>query len=157
MANTLVLYFSQTGTTKRIAEKIAKKLQADLYRIEEADSYSTKDLDWTLPDSRANLEQNDAASRPAYKGQLPDVKAYDKIIIGSPTWWGIPPRIIYTVIDHLDLADKTVATFATSGGSAYSQTQTEMNRLIGSSNLLKGRMLSRSASVDQWLKDTKLL
>ena len=119
MAKTLIIYFSMTGHTEQVAHRMAKSLGADLFRIREALPYSKNDLDWTNPDCRANLEQKNSASRPLYQGNLPDIADYDTVIFGHPIWWGIPPRILYTVIEGLDLTGKRVASFATSGGSSY--------------------------------------
>ena len=120
MAKTIILYFSKTGTTEKVAEVIASKLGADVYQIVEAVPYTNADLNWNNPTSRANIEQGDESARPAYKGELPDLTSYDQVIIGHPSWWGWPPRIIQTVMENLNLAGKRVASFATSGGSTYS-------------------------------------
>lgn len=89
MANkTLVMYFSSTGHTRRAADIIAQKLNADTYEIKAENPYTPADLDWNDPGSRANREQNDGGSRPAYQGELPDISRYDTVIIGHPTWWG---------------------------------------------------------------------
>ena len=149
MSKTLVLYFSKTGTTERIAQLIGQRLGADLYQIREAEPYNSADLDWNNPQSRANLEQGDIQARPAYAGQLPDLSAYDQIIIGHPIWWGIPPRIIETVVENLDFSGKRVADFATSGGSTFSQTQDLLGRLIP--QLEKGRILSGQNDALRWL------
>ena len=66
--------------------------------------------------TQQEIEQEDNNSRPEFAGQLPDLTKYDRLLIGHPTWWGIPPRIINTVIEKLDLSGKEIATFSTSGG-----------------------------------------
>lgn len=150
MAKTVILYFSKTGTTKRIAEIVADKLEADLYPIQEAVPYSSEDLDWTIPSSRANKEQHDAANRPAYQGELPNLAAYDQVIIGHPIWWGIPPRIIQTVVNDLDLSGKCVASFGTSAESTYQEAQELMNNLLHHPS--RGRILRNERDVADWLK-----
>ena len=154
MAKTLIIYFSMTGHTEQVAHQMAKSLGADLFRIREALPYSKNDLDWTNPDCRANLEQKNSASRPLYQGNLPDIADYDTVIFGHPIWWGIPPRILYTVIEGLDLTGKRVASFATSGGSSYGEAQLEMDWLLDRS--LRGRILSNKASISSWLTDNQL-
>ena len=114
MSKSLIIYFSITGNTKRVAQHMARKIGADLYQIDVENPYTSKDLDWIIPSCRANVEQKAPASRPAYRGELPDISQYDTVIFGHPIWWGIPPRIIYTVIEALDLTDKKVPSFATS-------------------------------------------
>ena len=154
MAKTLIIYFSMTGHTEQVAHQMAESLRADLYRIQAKVAYTKKDLDWTNPDCRANLEQKNSTSRPLYQGNLPDIADYDTVILGHPIWWGIPPRILYTVIEDLELTGKKVASFATSGGSSYGQAQLEMDWLLDRS--LRGRILSNMASIDIWLTDQHL-
>lgn len=139
MAKTIVLYFSKIGTTEKVAEVIASKLGADVYQIVEAVPYTSADLNWNTPSSRANIEQ----------GELPDLTSYDQVIIGHPIWWGRPPRIIQTVMESLDLAGKRVATFATSGGSTYSEAQTVIDQMV--KNSARGRVLSNQAEATKWL------
>nr|WP_205395790.1 flavodoxin [Streptococcus lutetiensis] len=155
MNKTLIIYFSLTGTTEGVAKKLAEKLQADLYEIKPAKIYSRQDLDWTVEKCRANLEQKDSTSRPAYQGELPDISQYDTVIFGHPIWWGIPPRILYTVIEDMDLTGKKVASFATSGGSTYSGAQIEMDCLLGKP--IRGSVLSNDSSIDNWLSSSGLL
>ena len=73
MEKTIILYFSKTGTTEKVAEVIASKLGADVYQLVEAVPYTNADLNWNNPTSRANIEQGDESARPAYKGELPDL------------------------------------------------------------------------------------
>ena len=154
MSKAIIIYFSMTGNTERIARLMAESLGAELYRIQAEHPYTRKDLDWTIPDSRANLEQKNSTSRPLYQGNLPNIADYDTVILGHPIWWGIPPRILYTVIEGLDLTGKRVASFATSGGSSYGQAQLEMDWLLD--RPLKGRILSNEASISSWLTGNQL-
>ena len=143
-----------TGHTEQVAHQMAESLGADLYHIQAEHPYTRKDLDWTIPDSRANLEQKNSTSRPLYQGNLPDIADYDTVISGHPIWWGIPPRILYTVIEDLELTGKKVASFATSGGSGYGEAQMEIDKLVDSA--IKGRILSNMASISSWLTDNQL-
>ncbi|MDF9445996.1 flavodoxin, partial [Limosilactobacillus mucosae] len=101
MSKSIVFYFSATNTTKQRAEKVAQKLGADLFEIHAAKPYSVADLDWHDPQSRTSIEQHQHASRVAIKDDLPDISSYDTVLIGFPIWWGIPPRLIADLIDHL--------------------------------------------------------
>ncbi len=117
---TLVAYFSATGTTKRVAERVAKEKDATLYEITPAQAYTAADLDWNDRQSRSTREMNDSASRPALGGDSIDVAVYDTIYIGYPIWWDQAPRAVYTFIDQHDLKGKVLMPFATSGGSSIS-------------------------------------
>ncbi len=97
MAETLVLYYSATNTTKKIAEQVAQKLNADIVEIHPAQPYTAADLNWHDESSRTTVEQHEHNSRVDIKDDLPDITNYDNIVIGHPIWWAIPPRMISTV------------------------------------------------------------
>lgn len=130
MAKTLVLYYSATGTTKKRAEDVAQKLNADIAEIHPAKPYSKADLDWHDPKSRTSIEQHQHGIRVDIKDDLPDISQYDNIVIGHPIWWAIPPRFIAATIDHLDLNGKNLATFGTSGSSPYDRAQANVERTV---------------------------
>lgn len=115
MKKTLVAYFSATGTTKRVAQKLAKAAGADLYEIEPAQPYTAADLDWTNKQSRSSVEMKDLKSRPAIANKVEDMKKYEIIYVGFPIWWYTAPTIINTFIESYDLKGKTVIPFATWG------------------------------------------
>lgn len=156
MAKTLVLYFSATNTTKKVANKVAQKLNADIAEIHPATAYTTADLDWNDSNSRTTVEQHDHDSRVAIKDDLPDINNYDNIIIGHPIWWQIPPRLISTTIDKLDLNGKNFATFGTSSDSDYQRAQTNIERTVKENhyelNLKQGAVLNNDRQIDDWLK-----
>ena len=117
MKKTLVAYFSATGTTKAAAERLAKKMNADLYEIAPEVPYTSADLDWRDKQSRSTKEMQDKTSRPAIKGTCPNIADYDTVWIGFPVWWYTAPTIVNTFIEAHDLSGKVLNVFATSGGS----------------------------------------
>lgn len=159
MAKTLVLYYSATGTTKRVAETIAQQLGADIQAIHAAQPYTAADLDWHDPQSRTSIEQHQHNCRVAVQDDLPDLAGYDNVVIGHPIWWGIPPRMIASVVDHLDLTGKNLALFATSGGSSYRRSQAFIERTIKENgyqvNLGQGDVITPQ-QVGAWLKKQPL-
>ena len=84
----LVVYFSATSTTKGVAEKLAEGLSADLYEIVPEEPYTDADLNYNNSKSRTSIETDDPSCRPAIAGELPDLSAYDTILVGYPIWWG---------------------------------------------------------------------
>lgn len=88
---TLVVYFSATGTTKGVAERIASVTNADLYKIIPAEPYSSDDLDWHDSNSRTSIEMNDSDARPAIASDTISLDSYSTIYIGYPIWWGNAP------------------------------------------------------------------
>lgn len=113
----LVAYFSATGTTQKVAEKIAKEQKADLFEIKPMVAYTAADLDWRDKQSRSSVEMNDKASRPEMAGKVENMDQYTTIYIGFPIWWYVAPHIINTFIEAHNLEGKTLIPFATSGGS----------------------------------------
>ena len=116
MSNVLVAYFSASGTTKNVAEKIADENGYDIFEIVPEEIYTPADLDWTDRNSRSTVEMNDKSFRPPI-AETCDVSAYDTVVIGFPVWWYTAPTIINTFIESVDLSGKTIKAFCTSGGS----------------------------------------
>ena len=115
--NTLVAYFSATGTTEVVAQKLAEVAGADLYEIRPEVPYTQADLDWTDKQARSTVEMHDPDFRPPFVKDLKDADKYDVIYVGYPIWWYTAPSIINTFIEEYGFAGKKVIMFATSGGS----------------------------------------
>ena len=126
MRKTLVAYFSASGVTRRVAEKLAAATGSDLYEIKPAEPYTRADLNWQDKRSRSSVEMNDPSSRPALADHAADVAGYDRIYLGFPIWWYTAPHIIRTFLESYDFAAKTIVLFATSGGSGLGQTAAEL-------------------------------
>ena len=92
MSKILVSYFSASGVTKRVAEKIAKAVGGDLFEIEPKEKYTDADLDWTNKQSRSSVEMQNKSFRPEIKDNNLDISSYDTILIGFPIWWGSMPN-----------------------------------------------------------------
>ena len=120
--NTLVAYFSATGTTMEAAVKLAKAANADLFEIVPEIPYTPADLNWRDKSSRSTLEMNDKSSRPAIKNKVENMDQYTTVYVGYPIWWYIAPTIINTFVEQYNLEGKTVIPFFTSGGSEAGET-----------------------------------
>lgn len=114
---TLITYFSASGTTKNVAEKIAKTINGDLFQIEPKVKYTKADLDWTNNNSRSSIEMQDKNSRPEIAHKISNLSEYDKVIIGFPVWWYTAPTIINTFIEENNFENKKIYIFVTSGSS----------------------------------------
>ena len=150
----LVVYFSQTGNTKGVADKIAAVTGADTYEILAAQPYSDDDLNYNNDDSRATKEQNDKTIRPEIGSEKIDLSAYDTIYLGYPIWWGQAPRIMDTFVESYDFTGKTVIPFCTSGSSDIGTTGDDLEANAGSGNWLKGKRFAggtTQAEVEEWL------
>ena len=149
---TLVIYFSATGTTKGVAEKIAAATGGDLYEITPAEPYSDADLDWHDNSSRTTKEQNDNSVRPAIANDTVNLDGYDTVYIGYPIWWGEEPRILDTFVEAHSFDGKTVIPFCTSGGSGIGRSGRNLEELANSGNWKDGDRLNANIS-DSDLQD----
>lgn len=129
MEKVLVCYFSATGTTKRVAEEIAKSVDGDLFEIEPVEKYTSEDLDWTNKSSRSMVEMEDVNSRPGIVKKVDNLGNYKKVIVGFPVWWYCEPSIIDTFMEENNFDGKSVYVFVTTGGST----------VAGSFNSLKNK------------------
>jgi len=85
-SDTLVIYFSCTGTTKGVAEKLANVTGADLHEIVPAVPYTEEDLNYNDRSTRATSEQDHPEARPEIGGEDVDLTGYSTIYIGYPIW-----------------------------------------------------------------------
>lgn len=162
MSKTLILYFSPQGHTKHYVDIVSAKLNADVHEIKPAKPYTKEDLNWTIPTTRATVEQKQMHDgRVEIINDLPSTEDYDTIILAHPIWWGIPPRLMATVIDSLDLNDKRLAMFATSDSTSYDWSQSNIERTIKENgyqnvDLKKGIAFHHDVEVDGWIKENNL-
>ena len=129
--NVLVVYFSVTGNTKTIAEKIATLTDADLYEIKPAVEYTDADIDYGNSNSRTSKEQSDSSVRPEIQSETISLERYDTIYIGYPIWWGEEPRIMDTFVESYDFGDITMIPFCTSASSGIGNSGWGLRFMIG--------------------------
>ena len=134
----LVVYFSATGTTKGVAEKIAKITGADVYEIIPAEPYTSDNLNYSDNESRATQEQNDKTVRPEIAGDDVSFEGYSTVYLGFPIWWGQEPRIMDTFAESHDFTGLTVIPFCTSGSSGIGNSGTNLEELAGTGTWLPG-------------------
>ena len=103
MSRKLVAYFSASGVTAKVAEKLSEAIGADLYAIEPEVPYTKADLDWMDKKSRSTIEMNNPASRPAIAGKRDNMNDYDTMFVGFPIWWYVAPTLINTFLVSYDL------------------------------------------------------
>ena len=154
-SNTLVVYFSRTGNTEKIAEYLIDITNADSYVIEAAVPYTDEDIEYNNDSCRANQEQNDKTVRPEIANPIDSIDSYDTIFLGYPIWWGQEPRIIDTFLESYDFSDKTVIPFCTSGSSGIAASEKNIAELVPIGNQLEGRRFPASATKDdvkEWVE-----
>ncbi len=156
MRKTLVAFFSASGVTARLAQKLAAVTDADLFEIVPETPYTAADLDWTNKASRSSVEMNDPTSRPAVASRAADLSRYDRIFVGFPIWWYTAPTIVNTFLEQYDLTGKTVVPFATSGMSPIGRSAADLRPSAKGAQVLDGRRFSADvpdAELRQWAEN----
>lgn len=147
---TLVVYYSASGNTERVAKDIAEAADADLFEIVPTEVYTSDDLDWTNPDSRVSREHDDESLRdvPLTTTEVPDWDSYDTVFIGYPIWWGIAAWPVDTFVKNNDFTGKTVIPFATSSSSGMGQSGSLLADMAGTGEWQEGQRFSSGVSSD---------
>lgn len=150
----LVIYFSETGNTQKLAKLISDKVGGDFIRIETEKVYPT-DYNELVDDAKKEKENDD---RPKLKTLNINLDDYDTIFIGYPIWWYQMPMAMYTLFDNYDFADKTIIPFNTHEGSGSSGTYEDIQKLEPKAKVLEGLPIrggdmvsDQSSKVDSWL------
>ncbi len=150
MSKVLVAYFSATGTTRKVATEICKVENGDLYEIKPAVPYTAKDLDYTVKDSRCNVEMADESCRPAIVKDCESIADYDTVFVGFPVWWGREPSVVDTFLEAFDFNDKKVVPFCTSGGSGVKKAEEHIRAVLkGNATVAEGKRLGPDASEEE--------
>ena len=157
-SDVLVAYFSATGTTKGVAEKIAAVTGGDLYEILAAEPYTEDDLNYNDRSSRSTTEQNDKNARPEIGSEDISLEGYTTVYLGFPIWWGEEPRILDTFVEKYSFDGITIIPFCTSGGSGIGRSGPNMEALAGSGTWLEGSRFSGNVSeadLQSWIDGLK--
>ncbi len=154
MSNSLVVYFSATGITKKVASKLSQKVGADLFEIVPKEVYTSEDLDWKNPESRSSQEMGDFESRPEIQNKISGFEKYSTIYIGFPIWWYQAPTIINTFLESYDFKGKTLSVFATSGGSSLGQTETILKQISPGAQWKPGIVINswNDSKIESWIE-----
>lgn len=148
---TLVVYYSASGNTERVAKDIAEAAGADLFEIVPTEVYTSEDLNWTNSDSRVSREHDDESLRdvPLTTTEVPDWDSYDTVFIGYPIWWGIAAWPVDTFVKNNDFTGKTVIPFATSSSSGMGQSGSLLADMAGTGEWQEGQRFSSGVSSDE--------
>ncbi len=151
----LVVYFSATGNTRALAEKVAEAAAADLAEIVPEEPYTSEDLNYNVADSRANQEL-DADARPAIEPMAENPEAYDVILLGYPIWFGECPPPVRTFLEEYALSGKTIMPFCTSGSTGISGSLALIRELCPQSTVtegFRGTASTTNAQIEAWLTE----
>ena len=136
----LVAYFSASGKTASLAQKLADEAGADIFEIRPAVPYTSEDLNWMNKQSRSSVEMSDKSSRPAIADTSVDISKYDTIYIGFPVSWYIAPTIINTFLESADFSGKKIILFATSGGSGFGKAVDNLKVSAPNAQITEGKV-----------------
>lgn len=157
----LVVYFSASGNTGRVAEYIADAAGADTFELVPADPYTSADLNWTVPDSRVNREHEDESLRDIQLAQstVSNWDDYDTVFIGYPIWWGIAAWPVNSFVKNNDFTGKTVIPFCTSTSSGLGESGQLLADMAGTGSWQEGRRFQSGAgeaAVAEWVESLDL-
>ena len=159
LSSVLIAYFSATGTTANVAQKLASALDAPVYEIRPAQPYTDADLDWHDESSRSSLEMDGKIPYPELADLNAPVKDYDTIFLGFPIWWGTSPKIVNRFVNTYDLSGKKVILFATSGSSGLGDTAADLKKdAIGTPEIINGKRFPANVSAEElktWAESVK--
>lgn len=162
----LVVYFSATGNTERVAGYIAETTGGDLFELVPVDPYTSDDLRWTDDDSRVVQEYEQKQAGTLAMVELTDVTVdgwenYDIVFLGFPIWWYEAAWPVYDFVESNDFTGKTIYTFCTSSSSNLGDsTQVLAEMAGGNGTWLDGQRFSSGASeatVTSWIESLNIL
>lgn len=145
----LIAYFSASGVTARLAQRLAAAIGAPLYEIKPAVLYTKDDLDWRNKQSRSTLEMQDKNCRPALADTNAPVADADIIFVGYPVWWYREPSIIDSFLEAYDFTGKKIVLFATSGSSDIGSEAPARTAEITKAEVLSGKRFSANTSAEE--------
>lgn len=152
MGRKLVTYFSASGVTKKLAEKLAKVVEGDIFEIIPEVPYTEADLKWTNPLARCNKEKIGKKDVPV-KGKVDNMSEYDTIFLGFPIWYWGAPNVVNTFVKAYDLGGKKIVIFATSGGSDIGKTADKLRSYLGDgAQIVDAKVLNGEQSPEQLRK-----
>lgn len=158
----LVAYYSASGTTKDIAEKIADATGGTLFEITPVNTYSDDDLDWTNDDSRVNKEHNSTKLQDQVKLKTTTVKNwknYDTVFLGYPIWWGAAAWPVRGFVKANSFSGKTVIPFCTSSSSEIGTSGTDLKKLTKGGSWQTGHRFGggdSASDVKKWVDSLDL-
>lgn len=156
MSKKLVAYFSASGKTAKVAERIALFTGAKRFEIQPKALYTVADLDWRDEDSRSSKEMKNPSYRPEIANEIEDMEAYDVIFLGFPIWWYIAPTIMNTFLESYDFSNKKIILFATAGSSGFGETvQHLLPSLTNTTTLSEGKVFHGAVSdeeIEAWIQ-----
>ncbi len=152
----LVVYYSYTGNTKKIASMISKKISYDTIELEPKVPFST-DYQEVVDEYQNNSITNKEVE---IKDIDVNLEKYDEIIVGTPVWWYTISPVVVTFLKKYNLTDKKIYPFATNAGwlghtfldfkklCPNSKVENEMNIVFES---YSDKLVTKMEDINNWI------
>ena len=156
---TLVVYYSQTSNTQKVATEIATRLDADLAEIVPVEPYDG-DFKATIDRGKKELDEG---ILPKIQPLTVNVADYDIVFIGYPIWFGTYAPPVFTFLDQVDLSGKKVVPFCTFGSGGLESSMKDLQKAEPKATVLDGygvraaRLDAMPKEIDQFLKAGKFI
>jgi len=147
----LVVYFSASGVTAKVARAVAEAAGADLFEIKPEKPYTAADLNWKNPLARCNREKLGGKDVPV-AGKVENMAEYDTLYVGFPIWYGCAPNVVNTFLKGYDLSGKKIHAFATSGGSGIGKTAEKLKPCTSGAEIVEAKLLHSADEAKAWVK-----
>ena len=154
----LVVYYSWSGNTETVAKEIQKQVKGDIFKIEPVTPYPA-DYKVCVEQAKKEIKEN---YKPAVKGKVENINAYDVIFVGTPNWWSTLAPPVVTFLTSYDFSGKTIVPFVTHGGGGKARCAGDMKKLAPKANFrnelaMKGDNVAKSKpEVEKWIKELGL-
>lgn len=149
MSKILISYFSASGTTKKVAEKVAASVNGDLFEIEPKEKYTEEDLNWMNKESRSSIEMNNNI-KPEIENKVSNLEEYDTICLAFPIWWYKEPTIIDKFLEENDMTGKKIYVFVTSGSSTIDSTYKSLQNNFPNLNFVSGKRFTGNEKEEEY-------
>ena len=154
MSKILISYFSATGKTKMVSEKVAKAVNGDLFEITPKEKYTKEDLDWMDKQSRSSVEMRDNI-KPEILSKIENLEEYGTICLSFPIWWYKEPTIIDKFLEENNMVGKKIYVFVTSGSSSIDSTYKSLKNNFPNLNFVSGKRFTGNEPIEEyqnWIK-----
>jgi flavodoxin len=156
MKKVFVTYFTHSGNTKTVAEKICEQLNAEIFELKTVDIYPVK-YNLVVDQAKKEITNN---YRPELLSTKENFNEYDIIVIGYPIWWYTCPMVIFTFLEQYDFKGKTILPFCTHEGSGLSTSVEDIKKSVPTAIVKEGLAIRGSkvkesdTNIKAWLIKT---
>ncbi len=120
----IILYYSRSGHTEKVAKQIQSDLNCDLLKIIPEESYGNY-----IESCFRVMKERKKKVVPSFLTPIPDLTAYDVIFLGYPIWAQDVPAFVADFIERCDIKGKTIIPFATYGMTGINWTRKTLDKI----------------------------